>query len=125
MKPSRTNILNGNITSLDREALERAIEITRSSGEFGRREQVDSMIKERGWFSAATFSASCAQSRSICPKLWQPVPMDITDVEGAIARGDDGAGGKYAAARLLRKMLRAGLSRYEPRPLEALGAAAA
>jgi hypothetical protein len=51
------------------------------------------------------------------------VPLDIADPEVTIAKGDDGINGGFAAAKLLRRMLRHGISRYEPEPLKALAAA--
>jgi hypothetical protein len=63
----------------------------------------------------------------IRPRLWQPTPADIdpADIEAIISKGDDGRNGRFQAARLLRKMLKAGLSRFEPMPIEALAAAKA
>jgi len=113
------------LSALDRDAFERAIEITRNSKEPGRREQVDRMLKEEGWFRTADFCVYSCQMDLVRPRLWQPTPADIdpADIETIIARGDDGVGsGRYAAAKLLRRMLRAGLSRYEPDPLRALEA---
>jgi len=113
------------LSSIDRDALTRALELTRDCSEPGRREQVDDMIKEQGRFAAALFCVYSCQFDSIRPKLWQPVPSDIDDIEGTLAKGDDGKAGRYVAAKLLKRMLRAGLSRYEPRPIEALAQAAA
>ena len=113
---------------IDREALSRALEIVRNRPEKedpGRREQVDHLMKHEGWFTAADFCCYCCQSELIRPRLWQPIPADIdpADIETILARGDDGLGGEYAAARVLKRMLRAGLSRYEPEPLKALAEA--
>jgi hypothetical protein len=44
----------------------------------------------------------------------------LREVEAIIARGDDHLDGDFAAAKLLRRMLKAGLSRYEPSPIAAL-----
>jgi hypothetical protein len=116
------------LSRIDREALTRALEIVRNRPEKedpGRREQVDHLMKHEGWFTAADFCCYCCQSEVIRPRLWQPIPADIdpADIETILARGDDGLGGEYAAARVLRRMLRAGLSRYEPEPLKALAEA--
>jgi hypothetical protein len=48
--------------------------------------------------------------------------IEPDDIQAILARGPD-RNGEYQAAKILRKLLRAGLSRYEPRPLEALAAA--
>jgi hypothetical protein len=114
------------LSPVDREALERALKIVLGRPERedpGRHEQVERMIEERGWFAAASFCVYCCQMELVRPRLWQPTPADITDVEGTLAKGDDGLGGDYRAALLLKRMLAAGLSRYEPRPVEALAAA--
>jgi hypothetical protein len=116
------------LSRIDREALSRALEIVRNRPEKedpGRREQVDHLMKHEGWFTAADFCCYCCQSELIRPRLWQPIPADIdpADIETILARGDDGLGGEYAAARVLKRMLRAGLSRYEPEPLKALAEA--
>jgi hypothetical protein len=110
------------LSPVDQEALERCIAITRNSSEPGRRKQIDNMIKERGWYAAGIFSAYSSQYDAIRPRLWQPVPSDINDIEGTLAKGDDHLGGSYRAALLLKRMLAAGLSRYEPDPVRALEA---
>jgi len=54
-----------------------------------------------------------------------PTPCDLTEgeIDAIITRGDDGLAGNFAAARLLKKMLAAGLSRFEPDPPRALAEA--
>ena len=116
------------LSRIDREALTRALEIVRNRPEKedpGRREQVDHLMKHEGWFTAADFCCYCCQSEVIRPRLWQPIPagIDPADIETILARGDDAPNGNYAAAKLLKRMLRAGLSRYEPEPLKALAEA--
>jgi hypothetical protein len=114
------------LSKIDREALERALKIVQNRPERedpGRREQVELLLREQGWFTAANFAVYCCQMELVRPRLWQPTPADITDIEGTLAKGDDGLGGSYRAALLLKRMLAAGLSRYEPRPVEALAEA--
>jgi hypothetical protein len=114
------------LSPVDREALERALKIILGRPERedrGRREQVERMLEEDGWFRAADFCVYCCQMELVRPRLWQPIPSDITDIEGTLAKGDDGLGGSYRAALLLKRMLAAGLSRYEPDPIRALAAA--
>jgi hypothetical protein len=110
------------LSPVDREALERAIEMKRTKGSPAERKQIDHMLAERSWMEVATFAAYSCQCDSIHPKLWQPVPCWIDNVD-TLAKGDDGVYGYYQAARLLRRMLSAGLSKYEPDPLAALKAA--
>src|SRR6516162_10848102 len=109
------------LSEVDREALERCLKIARADPE--ERETIDRIMREDGWYRAADFACYHCQMSLVRPRLWQPLPMDIQDIEGTLAKGDDGLGGSYRAALLLRRMLRAGLSRYEPDPVRALDAA--
>jgi len=109
------------LNPVDREALKRAIEIARSDPE--ERKVIDRLMEKEGWFAAAQQAVYHCQRELIRPRLWQPIPSDIDDIEGTLAKGDDGLGGSYRAALLLKRMLAAGLSRYEPRPVEALAEA--
>jgi hypothetical protein len=121
----RTDRRGRKLSSVDCEALERALKLVLGRPERedpGRRAQVERMLKEQGWFTAADFCVYCCQSELIRPRLWQPIPADIDDIEGTLAKGDDGLGGGYRAALLLKRMLAAGLSRYEPDPVRALEA---
>jgi hypothetical protein len=106
------------LSEVDRDALERCIAVTRRTTDL----DVDYFIKRDGWFGAALFCCYSAQFNNLKPRLWQKVPMDVdpAQIEAIIAKGDDGRGGKFQAARMLRKMLRAGLSRFEPQVLEKL-----
>jgi len=108
------------LSPVDREALERALAIVRKQKDD--REQIDHLLKRDGWFTAADHAVYCCQRELIRPRLWQPIPRDIDpdQIETIIARGPDGLNGDYAAARLLKRMLKAGLSRYEPDVVGAL-----
>ena len=119
----RTDNHGRGLSPVDCEALERAIQLTRNSGESGRREQIDHFLATRRWFDVALFCVYSCQFDAISPRLWQPVPSDIDDIEATLAARDDGTRGRFAAAKLLKKMLAAGLSRYEPDPLKALAEA--
>ena len=121
----RTNSHGRKLSAVDQEALERAIKLVRNRSEKedpGRRAQVDHLMEEEGWFRTAEFCVHCCQMDLVRPRLWQPIPSDIDDIEGTLAKGDDGLGGGYRAALLLKRMLAAGLSRYEPDPVRALAA---
>src|SRR5262249_1328144 len=109
------------LTPVDCEALKRAIEIARSDPE--EREVIDRLMEKEGWFIAAQQAVYHCQRELIRPRLWQPTPADMDDIEGTLAKGEDGLNGGYRAALLLKRMLAAGLSRYEPRPVEALAEA--
>lgn len=81
-----------------------------------------------GWTSAAMFAAYCLRMKSLALKPWQIAPMDIDDADNA----DDGRGpvqagfdGRYEAAALLKRMLAAGISRFDGDPEAALARKAA
>jgi len=108
------------LSQVDREALERAVEMKRTKASLAERKQIAHMLAEQPWLEVAKFAAYCCQCDSIRPKLWQPVPCWIDDVEATLAAGDDKIYGYFRATKLLKRMLAAGLSRYEPNPLAAL-----
>ena len=66
---------------------------------------------ERGWQGAAAVAAYDCQSRSLNLPPWEAPPC-VASVRG-----------NSRAARLLRRMLKRGISRWHPRPLEAIAAA--
>jgi hypothetical protein len=111
------------LSPVDQEACERAIAVTRNSSA-ERREQIDRLLAEEGFDAAADLAVYHCQRSLIAPRLWQPTPADIDpdQIEEIIAKGDDGKNGRFQAARLLRRMLKAGLSQFEPTPIEALAA---
>lgn len=103
------------LSKIDREALERALAkaLANADDEPGRREQMEDKLKE-DWFEAATFAAYGCQCRALGLKPWQSPPMYGAAYPGHDAHAD--------AAMLLRRLLDAGLSRYEPDPIGALAA---
>jgi len=110
------------IDPVDREALERAIEMARQESP-GRREQIDDKLADEPWEKVARFAAYCCQCDTLRLKPWQSPPCWVDDMEAILAAGDDGIRGQYAAAKLLMKMLDAGLSEWEPDPVAALAKA--
>jgi hypothetical protein len=105
------------LTAIDREALERAIAIDRQRDR-ATRQQIDDKLEREPWREVAEFAAYGCQCTALYLKPWQPPPcwaeIDDQDNEaGPIS-------GHRAAAELLRRLLAAGLSRYEPDPVNAL-----
>jgi hypothetical protein len=98
--------------SLDDDALQRCLEIARR--DLGRAKQLDSMLEDQDWYEVARFAASCVQGHALRLKLWETPPCSESAVEDEPKPFDP------AAQALLRKMLKAGLSRYEPDPIGAL-----
>lgn len=100
---------------VDREALERAMEI--ASRDRLRKKQLDWKVEHDGWFDTAVFASYVCQHDALRLKPWELPPL-----YGGPLPGDSGlvrASG-LQAKRLLNRMLAAGLSRYEPDPIEAL-----
>ena len=102
---------------VDRNALERAIEITKAESP-GRAAQIASKLKDESWRSVAEFAAYCCQHRALATRPWELAPVSV-DEDDPIPDGDDHRR-TGRAIKLLRRLLRAGLSRFEPQPLEAL-----
>jgi hypothetical protein len=115
-----TELETEELDPIDREALTRAIEICRTKKGPVDRQQIERKLDKQPWFEAAYFAVFSCQTDALTLKPWQPTPAQIDDLEGVIATGDDGVGGRYAAARLLQRLLEAGLSRFEPDPVGAL-----
>lgn len=102
------------LSAIDRNALGRALTLAQRESQ-GRREQIARMLSEDGWLYAAHFASSHCQRTALRLKPWRDPPLygDFSD--------------DADAAALLKQLLDAGLSRYEPDPADALariGAAA-
>ena len=76
-----------------------------------RNRELAEVMVERGWQGAAAVAAYDCQSRSLNLPPWE-APLCVASVRG-----------NSRAARLLRRMLKRGISRWHPRPLEAIAAA--
>jgi hypothetical protein len=104
---------------IDEEALTRAIEMTRANGGPDA-VQIENKLRNEPWEQVARFAAYCHQCDNLHLMPHQSPPCWVDDMEAVLAAGDDGILGKYAAATLLKRMLAAGLSIYEPDPITAL-----
>jgi len=100
----------------DRIALTQALAMCRTESE-GRARQIDSMLKDRdrAWTEVASFAASCCQSKSLALQPWESPPCNVDEDDDSDINAD--------AVKLLRKMLVADVSRYDPDPLKALAGA--
>ena len=104
------------LDAVDRDALERAMQIAQRDPL--RKEQLQSKLEDEEWTETATFAAYSCQIESLSLKPWQSPPCQIdedADEPDNAEREPDTVGRK-----LLRQMLRAGVSRYDPDPLAAL-----
>jgi len=102
---------------IDREALQRALLLCRVESA-ARAKQIVSMLARQPWERVAVFAASCVQYRSLPLQPWQTVPCraNLADLDQPL--GD--ASGRRESAELLKRLLDANLSRFEPDPIAAL-----
>ena len=108
------------LSDVDRDALTRAIAMARTYSD-ARNEQIDWKLGEGGcsWQETARFCAYLCQTKNLQLEIQEFPPcwlLDADDVEGPAFKR------KPEAARLLRRLLDAGLSQYEPDPVRALEA---
>jgi hypothetical protein len=95
----------------DRDALYAAIDIVRRHPERWR--EFQGLVLSRGWLGAALVCVFDCQWRSLRLR-WGEQPPCVASTRG-----------KGRAARLLRRMLKRGISRYHPNPLAAIEEAGA
>jgi hypothetical protein len=96
---------------LDRDALERCMKLAMLDPE--RAEQLQWRLDQgEEWAGVAAFAAYLVQTRSLRLMPWQEPP--------SVADENDPNERDKQAQKLLRKMLKAGLSRFEPDPRIAL-----
>lgn len=109
-------LTEADFNEVDREALNRSLQIILNGKDEGRAEQVRAFMTESdadpayGWWYAASFCASLCQDRALGLKPWQSPPWDADE------------DGHADEERLLKRMLSHGVSRYEPDPLTAINA---
>jgi hypothetical protein len=109
---------NLNLTEVDWEALTRAIVVTRQEGP-DRAEQLDHMLRHDTRERVGMFAVGCAQSRLLRLDPWQALPFRAR-LPDDLAKPRDDTRGERRAAELCKKLLDAGLSRFEPDPVGAL-----
>ena len=95
----------------DTAALEAAVELVRRHPERG--PELEALMRERGWSEAARVAVIDCQSRAMRLPPWREkeVPCLVS------------SRGKSRASRLLRRMLRRNISRWDPDPLGAIAQA--
>jgi hypothetical protein len=99
--------------TIDTQALKRCVEI--ASREPGYAAHLKDLLKERAWIEVAVTACYHVQSHALRLRPWQEPPCVVSE---------DGPERDSVAQALLRKMLAAGVSRYEPDPLAATRSAA-
>jgi hypothetical protein len=75
------------------------------------------MLKERSWQEVAEFAAFGQQIDNMRLRPWETPPCLVCD-------GNEPRVGEEIAAKVLRNMLKAGISRWHPDPIAALVAVA-
>jgi hypothetical protein len=85
------------------------------AGSKARAEQLDSMLEDRSWEEVARFAAYDQQIDNMGLRPWEPPPCCVNDA-------DNPRDGEEAAAKVLRVMIRSGVSKWHPNPLAALEA---
>lgn len=109
------------LSELDRQALERAVAIERARSEASR-DQIERKLKSEPWLRVAVYCAEHCQEISLHLEPWEYLPPCAVEVNEVDAPGFEHQGVTKSAA-LLRRMLAAGVSRFDPDPLAAIEAA--
>jgi hypothetical protein len=106
---------------IDEEACRRAIEAIRESNAGAAVLQIEQMLADDPWEDVARFAAYSQQVDNLRLQPWEVPPAWVADIDRILAGdyGDD-LHGWQKAARLARRLLDAGLSRYEPDVANAL-----
>ena len=98
------------VSECDFDALTRALDLALASDDD--RAQIEQKLERKGWIEAAQSAAYSCQRRVLQLRPWELPPC-----YGAVSPGHDG---HAKAAVLLKRLLDAGLSCYEPDALGAL-----
>lgn len=120
------------LSEADVAALQLALDLTLADDppDPGRVEQVQSMLEDRSWCEVSKFCAYHQQMARLNAFPWSNVPcwiLDDTEANAILAKGpilsatgnrEDIGDRKYA--RLLKRMLRWGVSPYHPDPITAV-----
>jgi hypothetical protein len=96
---------------VDREALNRALSLTLAERDQDRVAQVKRMLKEDGWYAAASFAAYHRQTDALGLEPWQSPPCAVIENDPQIE-----------AVKLHRRMISYGVSIYDPDPIAAIEA---
>jgi hypothetical protein len=104
------------LSKVDREAMQRAIDMVRAEGPDSAR-----WIEKRDFYEAGSLAAYHCQYRALQLKPWQWTPSWLApgDIDAELSAPPDQSG-RHRAAELLKRLLACKLSRFEPDPLRAL-----
>ena len=104
------------LSRVDRAALKLAVEAARKQSP-GRAQQIDEMLKAKDrWQETAEFAAMSCQIRALKLQPWELPPC--------VVYADDVEKNPHLSAKaayaMLQRMLAAGLSRFDPTPVQSL-----
>ena len=107
----------------DREALQRSLDLTLMGGDQEAITRACAILATEGWFKSARDCCHSRQDQHLLLRPWEAAPSEIdsSDIDAIILRGPTDR--EYGAAKLLRQMIRYGVSRYDPEPIDAIAAA--
>jgi hypothetical protein len=116
------------LSPADKAALERAIELYRAGSRM-QRTTIDALFaRGDSWEDVARYAAFHMQMENLHLPPWLVPPCNVRDIARDLVRTDDDRAertGLRAAAQLLQRMQRCGVSRWHPNPVAACEAAAA
>jgi hypothetical protein len=101
------------LDDVDWDALQRAFKLCAAKSPAHAEQLETKLAYGEPWADVAAFAASCVQSDTLHLALYQHPPCRV-DIEGPLKEWDRGA------RVLLKRLLAADLSCYEPDPLQAL-----
>ena len=106
-----------NPNSTEKEALARAVKLYRAQSPPAPK-QVDEMLRDDPWQEVAEFCAYACENRLLRLQPWRDPPCIASLDNLTKPHGDQR--GERESAEWLRRLLDAGLSRFEPDPLAAI-----
>ena len=109
-----TTLRDDRLTDADEAAIALAIEMERAVNP----KEIASMLCDRTWKEVGTFAVGRCQDRNLNLKSWECPPYQTRLVDPS-----DDWGYRPGEVALLKRMLRAGVSRFHPDPMAAIEAA--
>jgi hypothetical protein len=104
------------MTRVDREALRRAIKLTRAEDAVRDAQIARKFAEAEPWEKIGTFCTYHQQANALSLKPWQSPPCWLGDEPG----DEHPHRGRVAAWELRRRLIASGLSAFEPDPIRAL-----
>ncbi|MGJ5088506.1 hypothetical protein ACQR06_23475 [Bradyrhizobium sp. HKCCYLRH1065] len=106
------------MTDEDKDALDLALSRILGNPDHEQHSQIAAKLTEQAWIDVARFAAYSEQIDSLNLKPWQAPPSQIDDPDAIVANGATHP--DYKAAKLLKRMLAWGVSKFAPDPVHAI-----